>query len=64
MNLPPVYSMNIINNVEIYDSFSSRDFDLPPAYESELVSELAKMVGLNLRDNDVQQYAQEKTASE
>ena len=64
VNLPPVYSMNIINNVEIYDSFSSRDFDLPPAYESELVSELAKMVGLNLRDNDVQQYAQEKTASE
>ena len=51
VNLPPVYSMNIINNVEIYDSFSSRDFDLPPAYESELVSE-------------VQQYAQEKTASE
>lgn len=64
--LPPVYTAvsSGISNVEMFNQFSSRDFDLPASYESEVTNEIAKMIGLNLRDQDIQQYAQEKTASE
>lgn len=64
VTLPPVYSISLVQGIESYNPFSSRDFDLPPGYEAELIGEIAGMIGLNLRDNDVQQYAQAKTAVE
>jgi len=35
---------------------SSIDFELPEHYTSDLVYEIGKMVGLNLRDNDIVNY--------
>lgn len=64
--LPPVYAANSSGTsaIQLFNQFSSRDFDLPASYESEVVNEIAQMIGLNLRDNDIQQYAQAKTTAE
>jgi hypothetical protein len=63
-NLPPSYAVNMLDGVEIFDVFNSRNFHLPPSYESELVSEMASMIGLNLRDTEIQAYSQENTVAE
>lgn len=60
----PIISMNLINDAEIFDIYNSRNFHLPPSYENELVSEIASMIGLNLRDTEVQAYSQENTVAE
>ena len=44
-------------NVEMYDPSDSYDFELPNQYVPELVIEIAKMVGVNLRDSEVYAYA-------
>jgi hypothetical protein len=61
---PPSYSASLLEGVEIFDTFNSRNFHLPPSYENELVSEIASMIGLNLRDTEVQAYSQENTVAE
>ncbi len=43
-SLPPIYDTN---------SNTYRDFELPQHYTSDLVYEIGKMAGLNLRDADV-----------
>jgi hypothetical protein len=43
--------------VEIYNPATSFDFELPDQYVPELVIEIAKMVGVNLRDSEVYAYA-------
>lgn len=67
--LPPSYQATLMpvnqnQPIEIFNEQASRNFDLPPAYESELISELANMIGLNLRDAEIQQFAKEKTTAE
>lgn len=42
--------------VQVFNSSSSFDFELPPHYESEIVAEIAKMIGVNLRDKDVYKH--------
>ena len=61
---PPSYSASLLEGVEIFDTFNSRNFHLPPSYENELVSEIASMIGLNLRDAEVQAYSQENSMAE
>ena len=61
---PPSYSASLLEGVEIFDTFNSRNFHLPPSYENELVSEIASMIGLNLRDTEVQAYSQENSMAE
>jgi hypothetical protein len=39
--------------VELFNESASQDFELPSHYEQELVAEIAKMIGVNLRDKDV-----------
>jgi hypothetical protein len=46
---PPVYSTSV-NTANI------RDFDLPEHYISDLVYEISRLAGVNLRDNDIINY--------
>ena len=50
---PPTYS----------SSGTSIDFELPEHYTSDIVYEMAKMIGINLRDVDVVNYASTEVAS-
>lgn len=45
------------NGYELYDVSTSVDFELPDHYVPDLVSEVAKMIGVNLRQEDIYQYA-------
>ncbi len=44
------------NGVEVYDVNTSVDFELPSHYVPDLVLELAKLIGINLRQADIFQY--------
>ena len=50
------------NGVEVYDVTTSVDFELPTHYVPELVVEISKLVGINLRQADVLAYAQGEEA--
>ena len=54
---PPTFGYITSTNVEIYNPATSFDFELPDQYVPELVIEIAKMVGVNLRDSEVYAYA-------
>lgn len=49
--------ISAVQGVEIYSPSNSVDFELPEHYYPELVVEIAQMIGINLRDADVAQYA-------
>lgn len=56
---PPTFGY--LGSTETYNPSASYDFELPDHYVSELVLEIAKMVGVNLRDSDVYAYAAGQT---
>jgi len=43
-------------NADVYSSAGSFDFELPNHYVSLLVIEMAQLIGVNLRDKEVQNY--------
>ena len=43
--------------VDTYNSSTSRDFELPEHYTMELVAEIASLIGVNLRDQQVTSFA-------
>tara|TARA_R100000541_G_scaffold49279_1_gene56408 strand:- start:12244 stop:12990 length:747 start_codon:yes stop_codon:yes gene_type:complete len=45
------------NGAEVWDSATTIDFELPEHYVADLVMEIAKMTGINMRQADVYQYA-------
>ena len=51
------YRVNV-NGEETYDVLTSVDFELPDHYVPELVLEISKMMGINLRDQEVYSYSQ------
>lgn len=53
----PRFGYTVTNGIESYSATNSVDFELPDHYEAELVAEIAKLVGVNLRDADVFNYA-------
>jgi len=53
----PNYSYTVSGAVELFNISGSVDFELPNHYVPELVIEIAKMVGINLRQADVYTYA-------
>jgi len=63
-DLPPVYSTVLAANEFSFDLFNSRDFMLPDHYEPELVAEIAKLIGVRLRDQVVQGYAAQEEAKQ
>ena len=48
----------------IIDLSASRDFMIPKEYEAELVAEMCKMLGVRLRDVNLQQFGSREEASE
>ena len=53
----PKFGFTLSNGKEAYNASTSVDFELPEHYTSELVFELGKLVGVNLRDADVYNYS-------
>lgn len=45
------------NGEEVFDVATTIDFELPDHYVADLVVEIAKMIGINMRQADVYQYA-------
>jgi hypothetical protein len=54
----PRFGYTVAAGKEVYSSTNSVDFELPEHYFADLVVEIAKLVGVNLRDQDVYAYAQ------
>jgi len=46
---------------EIFDPTTSVDFELPDHYVADLVIEIGKMVGINLKDQDVYAYSNQES---
>lgn len=59
---PPTYGVAVFGDTDVYNADNSFDFELPEHYTMELVTEIAALIGVNLRDKDVVDYAtSEKT---
>ena len=63
----PYYDYDVVtyngNDIELPSS-NCRDFMLPPHYLNEVVMEIAKLIGVRLRDPNVTQFAAQEEASE
>ena len=57
----PRFGYTVVAGKEVYDATNSVDFELPEHYFAELVVEIAKLIGVNLRDTDVYAYAKQET---
>jgi hypothetical protein len=53
----PKFGYTSVSGKEIYSGSNSVDFELPEHYFEELVIEIAKLIGINLRDQDVYNYS-------
>jgi hypothetical protein len=56
----PTFAYVTVNGIEIYNATGSVDFDLPDHYSAMLVTEIAELIGLNLRDQAVQAFSQQE----
>jgi hypothetical protein len=65
---PPYYDFTVFNytgeNVEAFNPQQSRDFMLPSHCLTEVVMEMAKLIGIRLRDGSVSVFATQEEASE
>tara|TARA_X000001388_G_scaffold29391_1_gene20863 strand:+ start:2186 stop:2926 length:741 start_codon:yes stop_codon:yes gene_type:complete len=65
---PPYYDFNVVNydgsSVEAFNALNSRNFMLPAHYLTEVVMEMAKLVGIRLRDQQVSVFATQEEAAE
>ena len=52
----PTFGFTVSNGKEAYNASTSVDFELPDHYTSELVFEIAKLIGINMRDANVYNY--------
>ena len=64
IDLPPTYASVIGAFGEQFNPNSSLDFMLPPHYTTELVMEMAKLIGVRLRDPNLAGFAAQEEASE
>ena len=53
----PRFGYTVVAGKEVYSAANSVDFELPEHYFADIVVEIAKMIGVNLRDTDVYNYA-------
>ena len=62
--IQPKFGYTVAAGKEVYSAANSVDFELPEHYFAEIVVEIAKLIGVNLRDQDVYAYSvnEEKTA--
>ena len=60
----PAYNEILSQGISFFNPGSSLNFMLPSHYVTELVMEIAKLVGVNLRDPNVVGFATQEEASE
>ena len=63
-NAQPTYASVLLMGSEQFNANSSLDFMLPPHYTTELVMEMAKLIGVRLRDPNLAGFAAQEEASE
>ena len=61
---PPLYAFRTFNSESFFDFDNSRDFMLPAHYLGEVVMEMAKLIGVRLRESQVTAFAIKEEASE
>ena len=59
---PPEYGVVTGSTTDQYDSGNSFDFELPEHYTMELITEIASLIGVNLRDEAVVDYSEAQKA--
>ena len=59
----PRFGYTVVAGKEVYSVANSVDFELPEHYFADLIIEMAKLVGVNLRDQDVYAYASSEEKS-
>lgn len=57
----PRFGYTNINNKEVYSASTSVDFELPEEFIPDLVAEMGKLIGVNLRDQQVYAHSSEET---
>ena len=58
----PRFGYTLVNTKEVYSAANSVDFELPDQYVPDLITEIAKMIGVSISSADVYNYAlQEET---
>lgn len=60
----PKFGITLTNNKEVYNASNSRDFELPDHYVMDLVIEMAKLIGVNLKDKEVYQHGAQEDVKE
>ena len=63
-NAQPTYASVMLMGSEQFNANSSLNFMLPPHYTTELVMEMAKLIGVRLRDPNLAGFAAQEEASE
>lgn len=58
----PRFGYTTVAGKEVYSATNSIDFELPDHYFAELVIEIAKLIGINLRDVDVYNFSKGEEA--
>jgi len=65
---PPFYDFNVVSytgeSVEAFNALNSRNFMLPAHCLTEVVMEMAKLIGIRLRDGSVSVFASQEEAAE
>lgn len=56
----PTWAYTTVGENQVYNSSTSYDFELPSHLEHELTLEIVSLMGVNLRDAEVVQYAESK----
>lgn len=57
----PRFGYTNVNNKEVYNASTSVDFELPEDFIPDLVAEMGKLIGVNLRDQQVYAHSSEET---
>jgi len=57
VNSQPRFGYTVVAGKEVYNATNSVDFEMQEHYFAELVVEIAKLIGVNLRDQDVYAYS-------
>jgi len=60
----PKFGITLTNNKEVYNADNSRDFELPDHYVMDLVIEMAKLIGVSLKDKEVYQHGAQEDVKE
>jgi hypothetical protein len=61
----PIYvEMDMGASITVPDMINSRHFELPDHYKNELIVEIAKMIGIRLRDSYLSTFAINEEKSE